>query len=93
MGFVLWWTILSLIYFAAVEMAGTTIGKAIVGLQIVDENGKTPGPVRSLIRNALRIADFLPLFYLLGYLTANSSPTRQRLGDRIAHTYVISRRG
>ena len=85
-------SILGFVYNTFFEMAGITLGKLAVGIRVMDEDGHAPGLARSLVRNLLRLIDFLPLFYLVGYCIASGSPTRQRLGDRVAHTYVVSRR-
>ena len=46
---------------------GGTVGKLVLGIRVVDiSGGKRPG--RALIRNVLRIVDFLPFCYLLGIL-------------------------
>jgi uncharacterized RDD family membrane protein YckC len=71
---------------------GRTIGKRVVGLRVVDENGGPIGLGASFVRNLLRIADGL-FFYLVGAVAAWSSPRRQRLGDRVADTFVVCDRG
>jgi len=42
-----------------------------------------------LVRNVIRIVDFLPLFYGLGLLMIIFSSRSQRLGDLAAGTYVV----
>ncbi len=82
------WTL----YFILLEgMLGGTIGKLILGMRIVNERGENPGIGAALIRNLLRIVDFLPLFYLLGMILVATSQRKQRLGDRVAGTYVVAR--
>jgi uncharacterized RDD family membrane protein YckC len=71
---------------------GGTVGKLVLGIRVVDISGGKPGPVRALIRNVLRIVDFLPFCYLLGILMVAFSKKKRRLGDLVAGTYVISSR-
>lgn len=68
---------------------GTTIGKKVIGLKVVDENGNEPGLVKSLIRNLLRIVDTLPQFYIVGIILIYVNDDNQRLGDMIGDTYVV----
>jgi hypothetical protein len=42
-----------------------------------------------MIRNLLRAADFVPLFYAAGFLTAMGNPRLQRIGDLVAGTMVV----
>ncbi len=70
---------------------GGTLGKLILGMRVVNRRGQAPGLGSSLLRNLLRIVDFLPLFYLLGGIMVASSKEKQRLGDRVAGTFVVSR--
>lgn len=45
----------------------------------------------SSIRNVMRIVDFLPFFYLVGAISIWNSKIKQRIGDRIANTVVVSK--
>lgn len=67
---------------------GTTLGKAIMGLQVRSE-GDRPVIVASAIRNLLRAVDGL-LLYAVGFLVVLFSARRQRFGDRIAQTAVLA---
>jgi uncharacterized RDD family membrane protein YckC len=69
-------------------LAGATIGKGMVGIRVVDEHGEHPTLRAAIGRNLLRPVDGL-FFYLVGAAFALSSPRRQRLGDRVAHTVVV----
>ena len=66
---------------------GTTLGKAIMGLQVRSdgERGRFAG---AAIRNALRIIDGFAL-YLVGFLVASFSQKRQRFGDLVGSTVVM----
>lgn len=85
--------LVSMAYMVLMEgYLGGTVGKLALGIRVVDLSGNKPGPVRALIRNVLRIVDFLPIFYLLGILLVAFSKDKRRVGDRVAGTYVISSR-
>jgi len=70
--------------------AGWTVGKRILGMEVVDENGDKIGLSKSIIRNLLRLVDGLPAFNILGIVFIAYSPKDQRFGDRIAKTFVIN---
>jgi uncharacterized RDD family membrane protein YckC len=73
--------------------SGRTLGKRAAGLRVVRSGGQPVGFVASLIRNVLRIVDFLPSFYLLGAILIVASRQNQRLGDLAAGTLVVRERG
>lgn len=85
----LFWTALALAYYVVLEaMSGATIGKKVVGIRVVDEDGSPIAWRASLVRNLLRLVDGL-FFYLVGALFASRSPRGQRIGDRAARTLVV----
>jgi uncharacterized RDD family membrane protein YckC len=68
---------------------GATPGQRFMGIKVASVNG---GPVRlpqSLIRNLLRFIDFMPAFYLFGFLSTLCNQRFQRLGDLVADTVVV----
>ena len=77
-------------YWLGEGLLGVTLGKAIAGVRIINENGSPCGLGPSLIRNILRIIDGLFL-YLVGYFIALFSRLRQRLGDHLARTFVVEK--
>lgn len=77
-------------YVFAEAYTGMTVGKRIVGIRVVDEDGTDIGFGAAVVRNVLRLVDGL-FFYLVGAIVASSSPRGQRLGDRAAHTVVVRR--
>lgn len=85
LGFLLWF-----VYYIGMEATiGATLGKMLVGIKVVKTDGSAPigiGP--AVIRNVLRIIDGI-FVYLVGGILAMRSPTKQRLGDRIAGTVVV----
>jgi len=70
---------------------GATPGKKAMGLEVIHDNGTPLSWPSSLIRNLLRAADFLPLFYGVGLLTMLANRNFQRLGDLAAGTLVVYR--
>lgn len=72
-------------------MWGTTPGKWLFGLRIRRITGGRPGVVNAIIRNALRVVDFFPMFFpgIVAIISASLSPRRQRIGDRMADTMVV----
>src|SRR5205807_7961034 len=78
------------VYFSAQEaLFGATWGKLVAGVCVVDVDGRRPTPGAVLVRNVLRLLDYWPLFYVVGGIAAMTSPSRQRLGDRVARTLVV----
>lgn len=71
--------------------SGATPGKKAMGLVVVNDNGTPISLPASLIRNLLRVADFLPLLYGVGLITMLSNRNYQRLGDMVAGTLVVYR--
>ena len=77
-------------YFIIMEgTSGTTLGKRIMKLRVVKEDGSPISMGDSAIRNVLRVIDGI-LGYLVGAILIWTSPAKQRLGDRVAKTIVVS---
>ena len=70
---------------------GSTPGKRLLGLQVIGANGTPVSVAASLIRNLLRAADFLPLFYGCGLVSMLVDRDSRRLGDLAAGTVVVYR--
>lgn len=81
-------------YHVAFEMlaSGRTPGKAAIGLRVVGAQGQPLGGLASVVRNLVRILDFLPLLYGTGLVAVLLSGRRQRLGDLAAGSVVIVER-
>jgi uncharacterized RDD family membrane protein YckC len=78
-------------YFILLEWLweGRTLGKRVFGLRVISADG-SPAPFTAvLIRNLLRVVDFLPAFYGLGLLAIVATSRSQRLGDLAAGTFVV----
>jgi uncharacterized RDD family membrane protein YckC len=98
LGFVFWAIIIiSLIvvlYDIYFELSwnGQTPGKRIAGIRVIREGGAALDFRSACIRNVLKIADWLPSFFLLGGTLVLLTARRQRLGDLAAGTIVIRER-
>ena len=70
---------------------GATPGKHKMGLKVIHDNGTPIGWSASLLRNLLRVVDFLPFLYSLGLVWSLFHPQSKRLGDLAAGTLVVYR--
>ncbi len=77
-----------LYYWLGEAWFGRTLGKALAGIRVVSKDGSRCGIRKSLIRNLLRVIDGIGV-YLVGFLVAILSHSRQRLGDHAAGTVVV----
>lgn len=68
---------------------GQTLGKRMLNLKVVDQDGLRLQVSQVVVRNLLRAVDSLPVFYLVGGVSAFFSRRAQRLGDLAANTVVI----
>jgi uncharacterized RDD family membrane protein YckC len=89
LGFVSFWA-----YWILPEAlwSGQTVGKYVLHLRVIDARG---GPItagQAVIRNLLRVVDFLPWSYALGTIVMFGTVRSQRLGDLAAGTIVIRER-
>ena len=71
---------------------GQTPGKKFLKLAVVHDDGTPIGWSAALIRNLVRVVDFLPGVYLIGLLTCLLNKDFKRLGDLAARTVVVYRR-
>jgi uncharacterized RDD family membrane protein YckC len=80
-----------LMYHLVCELAlnGQSIGKKLLGIKVISENGGRPAFYQYLIRWLLRPFDLFLSFGLAGLLTVVNSKKNQRLGDLAAGTLVI----
>jgi uncharacterized RDD family membrane protein YckC len=79
------------LYFVLLEWLwnGQTIGKRIFGLRVISEDGEPARFVAVIVRNLVRVVDFLPVLYGLGLVTLIVSSRSQRLGDYAGGTFVV----
>ena len=66
---------------------GQTVGKAIMGLRVVTNDGKRMGVKRSFIRALCYTVSLAPLG--LGFIWVLGEDRRRAWHDKIAHTYVL----
>ena len=78
-------------YFMLFEIlwSGQTPGKRLVGVRVIRENGYPIRPVDAVIRNLVRIVDWLPGVYGVGVLTMLLNKRSRRLGDFASGTIVV----
>jgi len=76
------------VYFE-IKKEGQTPGKKSMGLYVAHEDATPIGISSSVIRNLLRVVDFLPFFYAFGLISMLLSRRFQRLGDLVAKTVVL----
>lgn len=75
--------------FFEVWRGGQTIGKKSLRLKVINDDGTPITFAASLIRNLLRVVDFLPGFYVTGILASLCNSHFKRLGDLAAGTMVV----
>jgi len=68
---------------------GSTPGKYWMHLKVVLDDGTPITLSSSMLRNLLRTADFLPLFYLTGLCLMATNNRHKRLGDLAAAAMVV----
>lgn len=68
---------------------GQTPGKRVIGLRVIRLDGTPVTPSEVVIRNLVRIIDFLPSAYGVGVVTMFINPSSRRVGDLAAGTIVV----
>jgi uncharacterized RDD family membrane protein YckC len=83
-------TAFGLVYYWLLEGTwGTTLGKSVMALRVCRIDGQSVGLRRSFTRTAARLVDGIGV-YLVGWIVALTSKRRQRLGDHLADTEVVT---
>jgi uncharacterized RDD family membrane protein YckC len=72
--------------------SGQTPGKRLAHLRVIKTSGHPIGFIDALVRNLLRIVDFLPSLYALGVVVMFANRRSRRIGDLAAGTVVIKER-
>jgi uncharacterized RDD family membrane protein YckC len=76
-------------YFVLEAAVGQSVGKRLLGLRIVRADGSRPSVAAIAVRTLLRLVDWLPFLYLVGFVAMLATgKQRQRLGDLAAKTRV-----
>ncbi|GJM41981.1 MAG: transporter [Ardenticatenaceae bacterium] len=78
-------------YYIFFEMRwnGSSPGKQVVGIRVIRADGTPITLAESVIRNLVRLVDFLPGAYGLGLVTMFIDSKARRLGDLAANTLVV----
>jgi uncharacterized RDD family membrane protein YckC len=84
--FILFWG-----YFAIFEAVwnGQTPGKRAGRLRVIRRTGQPIGASEAMVRNLIRIVDFMPGFYGVGLISMFIDKEARRLGDFAAGTIII----
>jgi uncharacterized RDD family membrane protein YckC len=85
----LYGVIVVLYYMFLEDYLGQTVGKMLLGIEVVrEDNGAAPGLGGATIRTLLRLIGGL-FSYLVAFIAVLVSGKNQRLGDMAAHTLVV----
>jgi len=77
------------LYFTIFEwLYGATLGKLILGMRVVMENGTACTLGAAFIRSLLKFID--GLFFGIPAYVSMKEPLRQRIGDKVAKTIVVN---
>jgi uncharacterized RDD family membrane protein YckC len=91
------WTILSIATVAVVSIVlpgikGTSPGRALTGIRVVDAEGRPPGILRAFGRWVFWVVDHFPWFVpLVGWICVLASDKNQRVGDMVTKTYTVKK--
>jgi phosphoenolpyruvate carboxykinase (GTP) len=82
--------LLVIVAFAYLEAhGGRTPGKALVGIRVLQLDGRPCTALAASVRNGFRVIDGFPGVYLIALASLAGSKRRQRLGDQAAGTSVF----
>ncbi len=78
-------------YFMLFEILwnGQTPGKRMLGIRVIRENGYPMRPIDAVIRNLVRMVNWLPGAYGIGVVTMLLNKRSKRLGDFASGTIVV----
>src|ERR1043165_7743126 len=71
---------------------GQTPGKRLMGMRVIQEGGYSLTPQVVIVRNLVRVVDFLPGAYFVGLIVMMVNRRYKRVGDFVAGTIVIRER-
>jgi uncharacterized RDD family membrane protein YckC len=75
-----------LLFPVAEGLTSQTIGKRIMGIQVIKANYSKTTILSSLVRH---LFDIIDLFFLIGLIVASSNRKKQRIGDLVGNTLVV----
>ena len=83
--------LLTFAYFFGTELVwAQTLGKRVMKIRVVSEDGGKLSPGAAAIRNVVRFVDALPVLYIVGGIAFFATGQRRaRLGDLAAKTKVV----
>lgn len=83
-----------LVYFCWFEAKwrGQTPGKRVMGLRVMREGGYPINGYGAVMRNVLRVVDFLPAIYCVGIFSILLTANYQRVGDLVGGTLIVKQR-
>lgn len=68
---------------------GQTPGKKVMKIRVIHDDGTPITFSASLTRNLLRVADIMPMFYVVGVISSVCNTQFKRLGDLAAGSLVV----
>jgi uncharacterized RDD family membrane protein YckC len=68
---------------------GQSPGKRWLGIRVIREGGYPIGFSTAVVRNVVRLIDFLPVYYMIGLVVMFIDRKSRRLGDLAAGTIVV----
>ena len=83
--YALWWALVPS------NRGGQTVGMQLMGLRVISRDGG-PASLGQLFGRSIQLVLFFPLSLLVGIITMMFSRYRQRVGDHLAKTMVVSSR-
>jgi uncharacterized RDD family membrane protein YckC len=72
---------------------GQTIGKMLLGVRTVKQDGTKLNFGNSLVRHLFAPVDYFPFFGVIGLIVASNNKEKQRVGDMVEKTIVVEARG
>lgn len=79
--------------FFEVVWNGQSPGKRLFHIRVIREDGYPVTFFDSVVRNLVRVVDFLPVYYVVGFTVMLLNRRWKRLGDFVAGTVVVKERG
>ncbi len=81
--------LLTFFYFTLFEwLCGATVGKYIMGMRVIMDDGQPCTLLAAFIRALLRFVDLL--FFAIPAMLSMQAPLYKRIGDNAVHTIVVS---
>lgn len=96
-GHAIVWFVLTLVVLLVLVLGvtrglmGASLGKALLGIRVVDARGEPAGFWRGAVRTAALGVDLIVLVLPIGLWLALFTPGHRRIGDFVAGTFVVRR--